>query len=141
MMNRDTQIVAGVAAFIIVIGVVAAAVVVFSQEPQLLDENLWFRITSDKYENTTIPLNSTLSLITISAVDGDFGESMLYTTDGEWQSSVDVYEIGNVMRFVIFFFDTTEYYEATYRIGRGPVSVDIGTFMVEFVSYWETPDY
>jgi len=137
--SRETYIVGGVAIFIIVSGIVAYAVIAMNQAPQPLDEQLWFRIMSEESDGT--PLNSTLALITISGVSGDFYETMLYVSDGEWQPSDTAFELGDVIRFVVYFYENGQYYDATYRIGRGPVSVNLGNYEISFISYWEQPDY
>ena len=137
--SRETYIVGGLAIFIVVSGLIAYAVIVMSQEPQTLDEQMWFRITSD--ESGGSPLNSTLCLISIASLDGSFLENVLYVNDGEWQSTSTAFEIGHVIYFAMNFYENDLYYGGTYRIGRGPVSVDVGNYEIEFISYWELPDY
>jgi len=137
--SRETLVVGGLAIFILVVGVVAYGVMVMTAEPEALDEQMWFRITSEEVDG--IPLNSTLSMITISSADGDFYETMIYNTAGQWQGSCTLFDIGDVIHFVVFFFENSEYYDATYRIGRGPVSVDVENYVIDFISYWELPDY
>ena len=139
MMRRETQVVAGIAIFVIAVGVVAFIVLAVNQQPAVLDEHMWFRITSEDVEGS--PLNSTLAMISITGVGGDFQENLLYVNDGDWQASEKTYEIGDVIRFIIFFYEGNEFYDATYRIGRGPVSVDLGNYGIDFISYWEMPDY
>lgn len=137
--NREAYIVGGLAVFILVSGLLAYVAIVMNQGPEPLDEQMWFRITSEDIDGT--PLNSTLSTIIISSADGDYYETMLYVSDGEWQASKTNFDIGDVIHFVISFYENNEYYDATYRIGRGPVSVDIAGYQVDFISYWELPDY
>lgn len=135
MLSRESQIVGGVAVFIIVVGIVSAVAIMAAQQPIPLDENMWFRVTSASHDN------STLAAIYISDDNGIFKETFLYTEEEFWQGSTLKYAVGIVLEFVIFFFDTSEHYDATYRVGKGPVSVDIGPYTIDFISYWEEPDY
>ncbi len=132
-MRRDTQVVAGLAVFIIAVGVVAAVIVANNDAASTVKEPIWIRITS----NDNIP---TLSTVYIYDENGHEAESFVYYNEGEWQSGKIEYGVNVVITVLIDIWESEDFIQVEYKIGRGMLDVSGLDTYVEIYSYWSEPD-
>jgi hypothetical protein len=134
-MRRDTQVVSVIAIFVVLVGFVAAVIIANNESGSVVQESMWFRIISDNNET------STLASIYLYDEDGKELESFLFLDDGVWQESSKEYLMGTILCVMIYLWDSGNFIDVDYRVGRGPMSITEGSLNIELISYWEMPNY
>lgn len=134
-MRRDTQVVSVIAIFVVCVGLVAVAIIANTESGSVVQESMWFRVTANNNET------SALASIHLYGEDGKELESFLFLNDGVWQESSKEYLMGTILRVMIYLWNSGNFIDIEYRVGRGPVAISEGELQVEMISYWECPDY
>lgn len=133
MFSRNTQVVAGIGVFILISGMAMAAVLIAENTEYRPTEYMWFRIEGDSITD--------IKASVYIHQGGLVSEGLLYIEENDWLRSVEQYMVGDFVNISIYFwYSDDELILHEYRIGHGPVAIELDAVTIEMVSHWEVPD-